>query len=116
MTGLFRYPKRKLRKLANNGEYRKALEFGDSIEQDYSRDPDFLFIMGSIYYMIENADSAIHYFDRVLQINDSDIDALWLKANAHLSLGETGDVCRCCDRILEVDPDHNGAKEILEDL
>lgn len=116
MVALFRYPKRKLRKMVKNGDYREALEFGNSIEEKYSQDADFLFIMGSIYYMLENADNAIHYFDRSLQINDSDTDTLLLKANVHFALKENDDVRECCNKILEIDPEHLEAKNLLENL
>ena len=52
MTGLFSYPKRKLRKLINEGEYEEAIRFGNQLEQKFSNDPDFLFIMGSMYYIL----------------------------------------------------------------
>ena len=51
MTGLFSYPKRKPRKLINEGEYEEAIRFGNQLEQKFSNDPDFLFIMGSMYYI-----------------------------------------------------------------
>ena len=41
MTGLFSYPKRKLRKLINQGEYEMAIEFGNELESKFSHDPDF---------------------------------------------------------------------------
>lgn len=116
MVSLFRYPKRKLRKMVQKGDYREALEFGNSIEEKFSQDADFLFIMGSIYYMLENADNAIHYFDRSLQINDSDTETLLLKANVHFALKENDDVRECCNKILEIDPEHNDAKNLLENL
>lgn len=116
MARPFSYPKRKLRKMVNNGDYKEALEFGNNIESEFSDDPDFLFIMGSIYYMLENADNSIHYFDRVLQINDSDTETLHLKANVHLAIGEKADARKCCDRILDIDPDHDGARSIIRNL
>jgi len=116
MVGLFSYPKRKLKKMVKNGDYKEALEFGNSLEEKFSQDPDFLFIMGSIYYMIENADNAIHYFDRVLQINDSDTESLLLKANVHFALEENNEVRQCCNRILEIDSEHNEAKRLLKSL
>ena len=51
----FSYPKRKLRKMITKGDYKKALAFGNSIEDKFSEDPGFLFIMGTIYYFLENA-------------------------------------------------------------
>ena len=116
MTALFRFPKRKLRKMVNKGDYKEALEFGNSLEEKFSNDPDFLFIMGSIYYMLENADNAIHYFDRSLQFNDSDTETLFLKANVHYAINEYEDARECCNKILEIDSEHNDARNLLESM
>ena len=48
MAGFFSYPKRKLRKLINEGEYEQAIKFGDELESKFSSDPDFLFIMPDV--------------------------------------------------------------------
>ena len=116
MVGLFRYPKRKLKKLVKEGEYKTALDFGNSIEEEFSNDPDFLFIMGSIYYILEDAKNALHYFDRVLEINDNDTETLLLKANVHVFLKENKSVLDCCNKILNIDPDNKQAEEILKNL
>ena len=55
MVGLFSYPKRKLKKLIKDGEYIEALEFGKSLESQFSEDSDFMFIMGSTYYILEDS-------------------------------------------------------------
>ena len=52
MTGLFSYPKRKLRKLISQGEYEQAIEFGNELEAKTPKDPDLLFIMGSMFYIL----------------------------------------------------------------
>ena len=44
MTGLFKQPKRKLKKLIRDGEYDVAIEFGKSLESKYSDDSDFIVI------------------------------------------------------------------------
>ena len=36
MTGLFSYPKRKLRKLIEQGEYEDAIEFGNELEEKFN--------------------------------------------------------------------------------
>ena len=41
MTGLMIYPKRKLRKLLQEGEYAEAIEFGKSLEQKFAKDFDY---------------------------------------------------------------------------
>jgi len=69
--------------MVKNGDYREALEFGEGIEDRFASDPDFLFIMGGIYYILENGDNALHYFERALAINDSDVETFTLKAALH---------------------------------
>ena len=88
MSGLFSHPKRKLRKLAKEGEYKEAVEFGKSLEQKNPDDSDLLFIMGSIFYILQDAKTALSYFDRVIEINGYDQETLLLKANVHVFLKE----------------------------
>lgn len=116
MVGLFSYPKRKLRKLVHDGEYAEALEFGKSIEQKYPKDHDFLFIMGSVYYILEDAQNALSYFDRALEINGSDTEALYLSANIHHHLNDIPVAKANCKKVLEIDPTHKGATELLKSL
>ena len=52
MVGLFSYPKRHLKKLVKNGDYVEALEFGKSLEGKFFNDPDYMFMMGSIYFIL----------------------------------------------------------------
>lgn len=114
--GLFQFPKRRLKKLVKEGDYKEALEFGKSIEGNFSKDPDFFFIMGGIYYILEDAKNALHYFDRVLEINDKDTETLLLKAHVHAFLKENQAVIDCCNKILNIDPDNKQAEEILKNL
>ena len=64
MVSLFRYPKRRLKKLIREGEYVEAIEFGKSLESKFSDDPDFLFIMGSVYVIVEDTKKALPYFEK----------------------------------------------------
>ena len=41
LVSLFRYPKRRLRKLVKEGEYKEAVEFGKSLEEKNPNDPDY---------------------------------------------------------------------------
>lgn len=100
----------------NKGEYKEALEFGESIEEKFSNDSDYYFIMGSIYYIVEDANNALAYFDKALSLNENDPDTLLLKANVHAFLKETEKVKDCCYKILEIDPDYTDAKNILKNL
>ena len=102
--------------MAQNGDYKEALEFGHSIEEKYSKDADYLFIMGSIYYMVEDAENALHYFDRSLNEDSTDTETLFLKANVHYALKENGAVRECCEEILKINPKHNDAKNLLSHL
>ena len=116
MTGLFSYPKRKLRKLINEGEYEQAIKFGYELEQKFSNDPDFLFIMGSMYYILNDEKKTLHYIDRVLEINEYDVESLSLKLRVYEYLKENEVVIECCKKILRVDPDNFQVRDILDEL
>lgn len=113
---LFRYPKRRLRKMVQKGEYAEALQFGRSIESEYIEDHDFLFIMGSIHYIMETPRDAVSYLDRAVSLQPNDIEALMLMTNAHLSLGQRQEAASCCMHMLKIVPDHTEAKSILAKL
>ncbi len=116
MTGLFNYPKRKLRKLIHDGEYEQAIEHANGMEEKYSKDPDFLFIMGSMFYILEDEKNALRYLHGVLEINEYDVEALSLKLRIHQFLKENDHVVDCCKKILSVDPDNFEVKDILSEL
>ena len=116
MTGLFNYPKRKLRKLIQDGEYEEAVEFAKSIEDKFSKDPDFLFIMGSMFYILKNAKKSLHYIERVLEINEYDVEALSLKLRIYQFLKEDAIVIDCCKKILKVDSENHEVRDILDNL
>jgi len=116
LTGLFSYPKRNLRKLIRNGDFKEAIEFGNNLEEKYSQDHDFLFIMGSMFYILEDPKMTLHYIDRVLEISEYDVDALSLKLRVHQHLKENSVVIECCKKILSVKPDNYEVKDILTEL
>jgi tetratricopeptide (TPR) repeat protein len=116
LVSLFSYPKRKLKKLVKEGEYKQAVEFGKSLERQNPNDPDLLFIMGSIFYILKDAKTALNYFDRVLEINEYDTETLFLKANVHVSLQEYDTAADCCRKILEVDPENMESRDLLKQL
>lgn len=110
------YPKRKLRKMVQRGEYSQALEFGKSIEERYTEDHDFLFIMGSIYYILEEPARALPYFEQAITFQHDDIEALMLKTNTHLALKQVREAASCCMEILKINPEHEEAKTLLSQL
>jgi len=113
---LFRFPKRKLRKLIQQGEYGEAIAFGNGLASKFSGDADYHFIMGTIYYIVEDAQKALQYFDRSLEIQPDDTETLHLKANVHVHLGERDAALECCRRILRRDPKHAEARRIADAL
>ena len=116
MTGLFSYPKRNLRNMINEGEYEEAIRFGNQLEQKFSNDPDFLFIMGSMYYILNEEKKTLRYIDRVLEINVYDVESLSLKLRVHQHLQENDVVMDCCKKILKVDSDNFEVRDILDEL
>ena len=118
MVGLFNYPKRKMRKLVDNGDYETALELGHSLEKEkqYQYDEQLLFIIGSIYYILGDADNSLKYLDKSLEISSNDTEALLLKANVHIHLKEKDIAIDCCRKILEIDEENWKVKDLLSDL
>ena len=116
MTGLFSYPKRKHRKLISQGEYEQAIEFGNELEAKTPKDPDLLFIMGSMFYILNDEKKTLHYIDRVLEINPYDVESLSLKLRVHQFLKEDDVVIDCCRKILEVAPDNFEVRELISEL
>ena len=116
MPGIFRYPKRRLKKLVKDGEYVEALKLAHEIEPDYSEDSDFMFILGSIYYILEDSGKALPYFEESLRLEPDDVEALTLKTNTHLALGQKDKAIDCCKKILKLEPKNHEAAELLEKL
>ena len=116
MVGLFSYPKRKIRKLIQKGEYAEAINLGKSIEEEYSNDHDFMFIMGSAYSLVDDAEKALPYFEKAYQINNKDIETLTLKTNVHLALQQKDEAIKCCKEILAIEPKNSEASNLLEEL
>jgi len=116
LFGLFSYPKRRLRKLVNEGEYKEAVEFGKSLEEKNPNDADLLFIMGGLFYILKDAKPALNYFDRVLEIIGDDQETLLLKANVHVFLKEYDIAIDCCNKVIEVNFENMEAKNLLKRL
>ena len=116
MVGLLSYPKRKLKKLVRAGEFKDAIAFGNTMEEEYQYDPDFLFIMAGMFYILEDPKKTLHYVERVLEINEFDTEALGLKLRAHQHFKENDKVVACCKRILKIDSDAYDVRDILNEL
>jgi len=116
LVGLFSHPKRKLRKLIKEGEFEEAIALGNSMEEKYQYDPDFIFIMASIFYILQDPKKTPRYLERVLEINEYDTEALGLKLRVHQHFKENAKVIECCKKILEVDSDAYDVRAILNEL
>ena len=116
MVGLFKYPKRKLKKLLQEGEYEEAIALGNSMESEFSEDSDFMFIMGSIYLIVDDAKKALSYFEKAFSLDSEDVEILSLKTNAHLALGEKDNAIACCKYILKLQPKNTEAQDLLAQL
>ena len=116
MAGLFKHPKRRIKKMLKDGEYDKAIEFGKSLESEYSEDHDFMFIMGSVFFIVEDSKKALPYFEKAYELDNTDVENLTLKTNVHLSLQQKDEAIDCCKKILKLQPDNDEAKVLLEEL
>ncbi|WP_316505901.1 tetratricopeptide repeat protein [Nitrosopumilus sp.] len=116
MVGLFNYPKRRLKKLIKEGEYDEAIALGESLESDYSDDHDFMFIMGSVYFIVDDPKQALPFFEKAFRLNSKDIETLTLKTNIHLALQQKDQAIECCSLILKLQPNNSEAADLLEEL
>jgi len=116
MVSVFRYPKRRLKKLIREGEYVEAIEFGNSLESKFSNDPDFMFIMGGVYVILEDPKKALPYYEKAVQLDNNDVETLKLKTDVHLALQQKDKAVDCCKQILKLEPKNYKAQELLEEL
>ena len=116
MVGLFKKPKRHLKKLLRDGEYDEAVAFGKNLESQYSDDADFLFIMGSVYFIVDDAEKALPYFEKAFQLDKNDVELLTLKTNVHLALQQKNEALDCCTRIIYLEPKNIEAQQLREEL
>ena len=116
LVSLFSYPKHKLKKLVKEGEYKQAVAFGERLLKKHPNDEDLYFIMGSIFYILKDAKSALYYFDKFLELKEYDAETLNLKANVHVFLKEYDTAIECCKKILGIDPENNDARNLLRQL
>ena len=116
MVGLFIFPKRRLRKLVEEGDYNEALKLGKSLEEKHPKDYDLFFIIASIYYLLGDAKNTLLHLEKVLSIKENDVESLLMKANLHLYLKEQNLVLDCCEKISKIDPHNKELQEILEQL
>lgn len=116
MVGLFKHPKRHLKKLLKDGEYDEAIAFGRNLESDYSDDHDFMFIMGSAFLIVDDFKKALPYFQKAFELDNNDVETLTLKTNAHLALEQKDEAIDCCRRIVKLDPKNTEAQSLLEEL
>ena len=116
MVGLFKHPKRKIRKLIKQGDYEDAIQLGKSLESEYSDDSDFMFIMGSVYFLVDEPKKALPYFEKAFQLNSNDLEMLRLKTNVHLALEQKSEAIDCCEHILKIDSKNDEAHDLLDQL
>ncbi len=128
MVGLFnknsKEPKEKnilqkrkdLRKLVNQKQYDDALKLGLEILQKTQEEQNVFFIVGGIYYMRNQYQTAIPYFEKALDIGAYDIEVLTLKANSHYFLGDPKKAIACCKKIKEIDPKNKAVAELLSKI
>ena len=116
MVGLFKHPKRRLKKLLRDGEYDEAIAFGRNLESEFSEDHDFMFIMGSAFSIVDDFKRALPYFEKAFELDNDDVENLTLKTNVHLALEQKDEAIDCCRRIVKLEPKNTEAQSLLEEL
>jgi tetratricopeptide (TPR) repeat protein len=105
--------KKELRKLVKQKKYDAALEIGLEILKKIPHENDVLFIIGGIYYLEKQYQTAISFFEKSLKIATYDTEVLILKANSHFNLGKKNMALQCCQKIKEIDPKNKSVSELL---
>ena len=116
MASLFRYPKRRLKKLIREGEYVQAIQLVNTLESKFSNDSDFMFITGGLYTILEDPKKALPYYEKAFELDNSDVETLQLKTNVHLALQQKEKAIQCCKQILKLEPKNHRAQELLDEL
>ncbi|MBT8242591.1 MAG: tetratricopeptide repeat protein [Nitrosopumilus sp.] len=116
MVGLFKHPKRHIKKLLKDGEYDEAISYGLNLESEYSDDHDFMFILGSAFFIVDDAKRALPYFEKAFELDNNDVETLTLKTNVHLALEQKDEAIDCCRRVVKLEPKNTEAQELLEKL
>ncbi len=116
MIGFFKHPKRHIKKLLRDGEYDEAIAFGKNLESEYSDDHDFMFILGSAFFIVDDAQRALPYFEKAFQLDNEDVETLTLKTNVHLALEQKDEALACCKYIVKLQPKNTEAQELVEQL
>ena len=116
MVGLFKHPKRRIKKLLRDGEYNEAIKFGMNLESEYSDDHDFMFILGSAFFIVDDAKRALPYFEKAFELDNTDVETLTLKTNVHLALEQKNEAIECCKLVVNLQPKNTEAQELLEKL
>ena len=105
---------------ANNeiflANYDEAIEYAKSIELKFKHDSDFWFIIGSIYFILEDSNKAITFFEKSLALKDNDVETLMMKTNSHLALEQKNEAIQCCKKIIQINPKNFEAQRLLEKL
>ena len=108
--------RKELRKLVKKKQHDDALKLGLEILQKAPYEQNVLFIVGGIYYMKNQYQTAMPYFERALDIGAYDVEVLTLKANSHYFLGEPKKALVCCEKIKEIDPKNKAVAELLSKI
>jgi len=107
--------KKQLRKLVKRKKHAQALKLGLELLKDDPYENDILFIVGCIYYLQGRYHQSVSYLGRSLDIAKYDSEALLIKAECHLHLGQKKESVKCCRMVQEVDPWNARAARIISD-
>ena len=91
----------------------------DAFNQAATLDPDLVpahIQLGTLYLRAELFEDAIPHFRNAVVADSTNPSAVGSLGMAHLQLGHTARARRLFERVLELDPDNQGARQLLERL
>ncbi len=93
--------------------YDEALAVGRRRNPDTAEAPEWEFILGRIYERLDNTKQAEMHFNAVIQADRSNLDAAFALAKLFHQTGQTLRAQRQLQVLLERDPNHEAARELL---
>lgn len=99
------------------GQKQSALRHYELAAAAAPEDPDFQKLLGDYYY-VESAriEDALRLYRKVLQLRSGDVQTLMTVGNILVSLQRFNEADRYCRKVLDIDPMHPEAAEILRRL
>lgn len=88
------------------GDLKAAKADADRLEAKWPESIDVIMLQARIAYAYSDLESAIHYYNIALEIDNSAIEAYRERGKARLEMGDSLGAAEDAKRVVELSPDH----------